>query len=64
MFQILVVEDDRELNKTVCSYLDQNGYQATGCLDANAAYDAMYGGSLFDLNNIGSNVMVISLRPN
>ena len=49
MFQILVVEDDRELNKTVCSYLDQNGYQATGCLDANAAYDAMYGGSLFDL---------------
>lgn len=49
MFQILVVEDDRELNKTVCSYLNQNGYQATGCLDANAAYDAMYGGSLFDL---------------
>lgn len=49
MFQILVVEDDRELNKTACSYLDQNGYQATGCLDANAAYDAMYGGSLFDL---------------
>ena len=49
MFQILVVEDDRELNKTVCSYLDQNGYRATGCLDANAAYDAMYGGSLFDL---------------
>ena len=36
MFQILVVEDDRELNKTVCSYLYQNGYQATGCLDANA----------------------------
>lgn len=26
MFQILVVEDDRELNKTVCSYLNQNGY--------------------------------------
>lgn len=25
MFQILVVEDDRELNKTVCSYLNQNG---------------------------------------
>lgn len=49
MFQILVVEDDRELNKTVCSYLGQNGYQATGCLDANAAYDALHGGSLFDL---------------
>ena len=49
MFQILVVEDDRELNKTVCSYLNQNGYRALGCLDANAAYDAMYGGALFDL---------------
>ncbi len=49
MFKILVVEDDRELNKTVCSYLNQNGYEATGCLDANAAYDAMYGGTLFDL---------------
>ena len=49
MFKILVVEDDRELNKTVCSYLDQNGYEATGCLGAAEAYDAMYGGTLFDL---------------
>lgn len=49
MFKILVVEDDRELNKTVCSYLNQNGYQAVGCLNANDAYDAMYGGTLFDL---------------
>lgn len=49
MFQVLVVEDDRELNRTVCAYLNQNGYQAMGCLDANAAYDAMYGGTLFDL---------------
>ena len=49
MFQILVVEDDRELNKTVCSYLNQNGYEAVGCLSANEAYDAMYGGTLFDL---------------
>lgn len=48
MFKILVVEDDRELNRTVCAYLDQNGYQAVGCLDANAAYDAMYGGQVFD----------------
>lgn len=48
MFKILVVEDDRELNRTVCTYLDQNGYQAVGCLDANAAYDAMYGGQVFD----------------
>ncbi len=32
MFRLLVVEDDRELNKTVCAYLSQNGYQTTGCL--------------------------------
>lgn len=49
MFQVLVVEDDQELNRTVCAYLNQNGYQALGCLIANEAYDAMYGGALFDL---------------
>lgn len=49
MFKILVVEDNQELNKTVCSYLVQNGYEAVGCLGANEAYDAMYGGTLFDL---------------
>lgn len=56
MFQLLVVEDDRELNKTVCSYLMQNGYEAVGCLSANEAYDAMYGGTLFDL--IVSDIMM------
>lgn len=30
MFQVLVVEDDQELNRTVCAYLNQNGYQALG----------------------------------
>ena len=49
MFRILVVEDDREQNRTVCTYLRHNGYDAVGCLDANAAYDALYGGALFDL---------------
>ena len=49
MFKLLVVEDDRELNRTVCSYLNQNGYEALGCLNANDAYDAMYGGTIFDL---------------
>ncbi len=48
MFKILVVEDDRELNRTVCSYLEQTGYEVVGCPDANTAYDAMYG-NLFDL---------------
>ncbi|MBE6763485.1 MAG: response regulator transcription factor [Ruminococcaceae bacterium] len=42
MFKILVVEDDKELNKTVCSFLDHSGYEAIGCLNANEAYDALY----------------------
>lgn len=49
MFRVLVVEDDRELNRAVCSYLNSNGFDATGCLGANDAYDAMYGGAPFDL---------------
>ena len=40
---ILVVEDDREQNRTVCAFLNQNGYHAVGCLSANEAYDVMYG---------------------
>lgn len=55
MFKILVVEDDRELNRTVCSFLNQSGYNATGCLNANEAYDALYGG-MFDL--IVSDIMM------
>ena len=42
MFKILIVEDDRELNKTVCSFLNHSGYEAIGCLNANDAYDALY----------------------
>lgn len=48
MFKILVLEDDRPLNLAVCSYLNQNGYEATGCLGASDAYDALYD-NLFDL---------------
>ena len=48
MFKILVVEDDRELNKTVCSFLNHSGYEAVGCLGANEAYDAMYE-NVFDM---------------
>ena len=55
MFKILVVEDDRELNRTVCAFLNSSGYEATGCLDANSAYDAMYG-NVFDL--IVSDIMM------
>lgn len=56
MFKILVVEDDRDLNHAVCSFLGQNGYEAIGCLSANEAYDAMYGGTLFDM--IVSDIMM------
>ncbi len=43
MVKILVVEDDKELNSTVCKYLNLNGFEAVGCLNAVDAYDAMYG---------------------
>lgn len=49
MFKILVVEDDRELNRAVCAYLNDNGYETVGCLNAEEAYDAIYGGVLFDM---------------
>lgn len=49
MFKILVVEDDKALNRAVCSFLGQNGYDAVGCLNAQEAYDALYGGSIYDL---------------
>lgn len=55
MFRILVVEDDSELNHAVCLFLEQNGYEAAGCLNADEAYDAMYG-TLFDL--IVSDIMM------
>lgn len=48
MFKILVVEDDKELNRSVCTFLNKNGYNAVGCLNADEAYDAMYGNT-FDL---------------
>lgn len=41
MFKILVVEDDKDLNRTVCSFLNYSGYEAIGCLNANDAYDAL-----------------------
>ena len=55
MFKILVVEDDKELNKTVCSFLNRSGYEVTGCLNGNEAYDALYG-NMFDL--IVSDIMM------
>ena len=48
MLKILIVEDDKELNSTVCSFLNQYGYEAIGCLNPNEAYDIMYD-NVFDL---------------
>ena len=48
MIHILVVEDDKMLNQAVCTHLNDNGFSAKSCLNAQDAYDAMYN-SLFDL---------------
>lgn len=48
MIHILVVDDDKELNRTVCTYLNDSGFQAKGVFSANEAYDEMYN-NLYDL---------------
>ena len=48
MIHILVVDDDEKLNKTVCMYLNDCGFDTMGVLNAQQAYDALYG-NLFDL---------------
>ena len=48
MIHILVVEDDVKLNQIVCTYLNDNGFQAKGCLSASDAYDEMYN-NLYEL---------------
>lgn len=55
MINILVVEDDANLNKIVCSYLNNSGFSATGCLRASEAYEAMYN-TMFEL--IVSDIMM------
>lgn len=55
MFKILVVEDEIDLNKTVCSFLNHSGYEAIGCLNVNDAYDALEE-NIFDL--IVSDIMM------
>ena len=48
MIQILVVDDDKNLNQTVCTYLNDCGFEAKGVLSANEAYDEMYN-NLYEL---------------
>lgn len=46
MFNLLVVDDDKDINSSLCSYLIQNGYEAHGVLGADEAYDYMYKGQV------------------
>lgn len=48
MVHILVVDDDEKLNKTVCTWLNDCGFEAKGVLNANDAYDELYN-SLYEL---------------
>ena len=48
MIHILVVEDDDKLNKIVCTYLNDSGFETKGCLNVRDAYDEMYS-QLYDL---------------
>ena len=42
MVNILVVEDDTSLNRTICTYLVNLGFNATSCFNANDAYNELY----------------------
>ncbi len=48
MFRILIIEDDKDLCRSMCSFLNHNGYEATGVYNADGAYNAM-AGTVFDL---------------
>lgn len=42
MIHILVVEDDKDLNRAVCKHLSVHHYDAVGALDAEQAFDLMF----------------------
>ena len=48
MIHILVVEDDVKLNRIVCTYLNDSGFQTKGCPNAKEAYEEMYN-NLYEL---------------
>lgn len=58
MFQILVVEDDIQFNRNICSCLERGGYRAVGCHDGMEAFDRL-GEKVFDL--IISDIMMPNL---
>ena len=61
MIHILVVDDDVKLNKTVCTYLNDCGFEAKGVLDAQLAFEEMYN-NLYDLivSDIISQLVIIT----
>lgn len=46
MARILIVEDNRDFNRAVSSYLMQHGHEVFSCGDANEAYDVLYENSV------------------
>lgn len=48
MFKILVIEDNKDLCRSMCSYLNVSGYEVKGVYSAEAAYEAMLT-TVFDL---------------
>lgn len=42
MIKVLIIDDDKILNQTICEYLTEQGYHAVGCDSANDAYNEMY----------------------
>lgn len=55
MINILVVDDDTDLNRIVCTYLSDSGFQAKGVLSAEEALEEMYN-NLYEL--IVSDIMM------
>ncbi|MBU5477900.1 response regulator transcription factor [Eubacterium sp. MSJ-13] len=48
MVHILVVDDDEKLNKTVCTWLNDCGFETKGVLNAKDAFDELYN-SLYEI---------------
>ena len=55
MIHILVLEDDPKQNQLVCACLNDSGFEAKGCLNAQDAYEELYN-RLYDL--IVSDIMM------
>ena len=58
MIHILVVDDDKKINQTVCAWLNDCGFEANGVLSATEAYDEMYN-QLYEL--IISDIMMLEV---